>query len=57
MSFVIWMFKIAKVISNFSHSKTNFIKHHQFITLHNKLFVSVFLKKRIKKHMIWRRRI
>jgi hypothetical protein len=49
MNFVIWMFKIAKVISNFSHSKANFIKHHQFVILHNKLFVNVFLKKENKK--------
>ncbi len=49
MSFVIWMLKIAEVISNLSHSKANFVKHHQFVILHNRLFVSVFLKKENKK--------
>ncbi len=49
MNLVIWMLKIAKIISNFSHSKANFIKHHQFVLLHNKLFVNVLLKKENKK--------
>jgi hypothetical protein len=49
MSLVIWMLKIAKVISNSSHSKMNFIRHHQFVILHNRLFVNVFLKKKNKK--------
>jgi hypothetical protein len=49
MSLVIWMLKITEIISNSSHSKANFIRHHQFVILHNRLFVSVRLKKENKK--------
>jgi hypothetical protein len=49
MSLVIWMLKIAEIILNSSHSKTDLKKHHQFVILYNKLSMNVSLEKKNRK--------
>jgi hypothetical protein len=43
------MLKITEIISNSSHSKTDFRRHHQFVILYNRLLINVSLEKENRK--------